>query len=72
VSRNSPRETFDASEAKRLQDILKSVYGERSRLRKQMAELDASERETLLKIARKVIIVDSVHLSYMYMYFMWL
>lgn len=38
----------------RLQDLLKSVYGERSRLRKKMAELDASERETLLKISRKV------------------
>ncbi len=38
----------------RLQDLLKSVYGERSRLRKKMAELDASERETLLKITRKV------------------
>ncbi len=41
-------------EHRRLQDLLKSVYGERSRLRKKMAELDASERETLLKITRKV------------------
>ena len=38
----------------RLQGLLQSVYGERSRLRKHMADLDATERETLLRIYRKV------------------
>jgi len=31
-----------------------NVYGERGRLRKHMADLDAKERETLLKVCRKV------------------
>lgn len=38
----------------RLQGLLQSVYGERCRLRKHMVDLDASERDTLLKVCRKV------------------
>lgn len=34
--------------------MVNSVYGERGRLRKHMADLDAKEREALLKIYRKV------------------
>ena len=46
--------TFNTTEAGRLQALLQGVYGERGRLRKGMADLDASERDTLLRIYRKV------------------
>ena len=45
---------FNTTEANRLQSLLQGVYGERGRLRKGMADLDASERDTLLRIYRKV------------------
>ena len=48
------RHSYDPAEASRLQGLVKSVYSERCRLRKQMAELDTSEREALLKVSRKV------------------
>ena len=48
------KHSYDSTEASRLQGLLKNVYGERCRLRKQMAELDTSEREALLKVSRKV------------------
>ncbi len=38
----------------RLCEMVGDVYGERGRLRKHMADLDAKERETLLKLCRKV------------------
>ena len=38
----------------RLQDMVKGVYCERSRLRKHMVDLDTRERETLLRVCRKV------------------
>ena len=34
--------------------MVRSVYSERGRLRKHIADLDAKERETLLKVCRKV------------------
>ncbi|CAI8056098.1 Kinesin-like protein KIF18A [Geodia barretti] len=46
-----PPETSD--ESKRLQDLVRRVYGERLRLRKHMVDLDTQERETLLRICRK-------------------
>lgn len=50
----SSRHSYDPAEASRLQGLVKAVYSERCRLRKQMAELDTSEREALLKVSRKV------------------
>ena len=47
----------------RLQDLVQGVYGERARLRKHMADLDASEREALLKVCRKVSFRESVFLK---------
>lgn len=38
----------------RLQGLVQGVYGERSRLRKKMVDLDASEREALRRMHRKV------------------
>lgn len=38
----------------RLQGLVQGVYGERCRLRKKMADLDASEREALKRLHRKV------------------
>lgn len=45
--------TFDTTEAGRLQTLVHGVYNERGRLRKTMADLDAAERDTLLRIFRK-------------------
>ena len=44
----------------RLCELVGSVYGERGRLRKHMAELDAKEREALLKVCRKVSTISLV------------
>ena len=38
----------------RLQEMVREVYGERSRLRKHMVDMDTRERETLLRVCRKV------------------
>ncbi len=55
VVQSSPtQETFDPTEANRLCEMVASVYAERGRLRKHMADLDAKEREALLKVCRKV------------------
>lgn len=48
------KQSYDPAEASRLQALVKNVYSERCRLRKQMAELDTSEREALIKVSRKV------------------
>lgn len=45
---------FDTSETNRLQSMIQGVYNERGSLRKSMADLDAAERDTLLRIFRKV------------------
>lgn len=45
---------FDMGEASRLQCMVSDVYNERMNLRKNMADLDAIERDTLLRIFRKV------------------
>lgn len=45
---------FDSSETNRLQCMIQGVYNERGSLRKSMADLDAAERDTLLRIFRKV------------------
>lgn len=42
----------------RLCELVASVYGERGRLRKHMADLDAKEREALLKVCRKVMCLN--------------
>ena len=53
----------------RLQDLVRGVYGERLRLRKHMVDLDTQERETLLRICRKVrILYINNIMTYMYMY----
>ena len=41
----------------RLRNMIAEVYSERGRLRKHMADLDAWEREALLKVCRKVSIL---------------
>ena len=38
----------------RLEEMVHSVYSERSHLRKTMSDLDAAEREILLRVYRKV------------------
>ena len=45
---------FNLKEAERLKTVIGKVYGERSRLRRNMADLDAAERDTLLRVLRKV------------------
>ena len=46
--------SLSLSHSPRLQDLVRGVYGERLRLRKHMVDLDTQERETLLRICRKV------------------
>jgi uncharacterized membrane protein YjjP (DUF1212 family) len=45
---------FDMSEVSRLHQTVSEVYSQRITLHKNMADLDAIERDTLLRIFRKV------------------
>ncbi len=52
------RPPLNLREVERLKGVIGNVYSERTRLRRNMADLDAAERDTLLRALRKVIVVD--------------
>ena len=52
------RPPLNLTEVERLKQVIGNVYTERTRLRRNMADLDAAERDTLLRALRKVMLVD--------------